>query len=56
MDGYSTNELAEKTGLSVSGIEKNIKELKQKWLIRRIGSPKGGHWEITDQTIKKNEA
>lgn len=52
----STNELAEKTGLSVSGIEKNIKELKQKWLIRRIGSPKGGHWEITDQTIKNNEA
>lgn len=43
----SINELAEKTGLSVSGVEKNLKGLKQKGIIRRIGPAKGGHWEIS---------
>lgn len=39
-------ELSEITGLSIAGIEKNMRQLKEKGLIRRIGSDKGGHWEV----------
>jgi len=39
-------ELAEATGLTRRGIEWNLKELKKKGLLRRIGPDKGGHWEI----------
>ncbi|MBD3361430.1 winged helix-turn-helix transcriptional regulator [Candidatus Woesearchaeota archaeon] len=39
-------ELSEKTGLSVRGIEWNLKNLKKKKIIKRIGPAKGGHWEI----------
>ena len=40
------NELAEKTGLSIKGIEKNIRLLKKEKVLRRIGPDKGGHWEV----------
>ncbi|MBU0721880.1 winged helix-turn-helix transcriptional regulator [Patescibacteria group bacterium] len=40
------SELSEKTGLSRWGVEKNIKILKDKKLIKRVGPDKGGHWEI----------
>ncbi len=33
-------------GLSRRGVEKNIKNLQQKGIIRRVGPDKGGHWEI----------
>lgn len=39
-------ELSEITGLSIAGIEKNMRQLKEKGLILRIGSDKGGHWEV----------
>ncbi|MCX9083056.1 MAG: DUF977 family protein [Candidatus Methanoperedens sp.] len=42
----TTKELADKTGLSVKSIEWNIKELKDKGLLRRIGADRGGHWEV----------
>ncbi len=42
----TTKELADKTGLSVKGIEWNIKELKDKGLLRRIGADRGGYWEV----------
>ena len=38
--------LAEILGISVRKIETNIRKLKNRGLIKRIGSPKGGHWEI----------
>lgn len=41
------SELSKKTGLSRRGVEKNIKNLKDKKLIKRIGPDKGGYWEIT---------
>ena len=40
------NELAEKTGLSIKGIEKNMRLLKKEKVLRRIGPDKGGHWEV----------
>ncbi len=38
--------LSEKIGLSRRGVEKNIKILKDKKIIKRVGPDKGGHWEI----------
>jgi len=40
------NEFAEITGLTRRGIEWNLAKLKEKGIIKRIGSPKGGHWEV----------
>ena len=42
----SARELAEKIGISTRKIEENIKVLKEMHRIKRIGSDKGGHWEI----------
>ena len=39
-------ELANKTGLSIRGVEYNLNKLKQDGLIKRIGPAKGGHWEV----------
>ena len=40
------NELAVVTGLSVRGVEKNLKILKASGRLRRVGPDKGGHWEV----------
>ena len=42
-------ELAEKTKISIKGIEWNLTQLKQKGHIRRVGPDKGGHWEVLDE-------
>ena len=42
-------QLIELTGLSRRGVEWQLKQLKEKGLIRRIGADKGGHWEIVLQ-------
>ncbi len=41
-------ELSEKTKLSESGVKKIIKKLKEKNLLIRVGSLKGGHWETSE--------
>jgi ATP-dependent DNA helicase RecG len=41
--------LAEATGLSRRGVEKNITKLKKEGRIIRIGPAKGGHWEVRKQ-------
>lgn len=38
--------LASELGISTTAIEKHIKKLKEQNIIQRIGSAKGGHWEI----------
>lgn len=48
----STDVLADLTGLSVSGVEKNLRQLKQQNLIRRIGPAKGGYWEVARDLSK----
>jgi len=32
--------------LSISGVEKNIRELKALGRLKRVGADKGGHWEV----------
>ena len=44
----TTTDLIAATGLSTSGVEKNLRELKASGRIRRIGPDKGGHWEVVD--------
>ena len=39
-------EIAEEINLTIKGVEWNILKLKQKGLLKRIGSAKGGHWKI----------
>ncbi len=45
MPDVTIAELADATGLSIAGVKKNIRKLKDANLIRRIGPDKGGHWE-----------
>ena len=45
------NQLSEITGLTRRGVEWQLKQLKEKGLINRVGPDKGGHWEI----VKKGE-
>jgi len=40
------NELMEVTSLTRRGVEWNLAKLKEKGIIKRIGSAKGGHWKI----------
>lgn len=39
-------EMKEKTGLSMSTVERAIKSLKEKGIIERVGSNKTGYWKI----------
>lgn len=45
----TTNQLAELANLSIAGVEKNLRQLKEQNLIRRVGPDKGGHWEVLDK-------
>jgi ATP-dependent DNA helicase RecG len=38
--------LSDKLNISTTAIEKDIKKLKEKAIIKRVGSAKGGHWEV----------
>ena len=43
----SRSEIAEKLGdITEDGVKYNLAKLKEKGLIKRIGSDRGGHWEI----------
>lgn len=44
----SIEELAELCGLTRDVINYNIRNLKNKRIIKRIGPDKGGHWEVID--------
>jgi predicted HTH transcriptional regulator len=37
-----------KTGLSEPGVKKNLKQLKEKEIIKRVGSNKKGYWEVIE--------
>lgn len=47
--GITSSGLQEQTGLSKSGVEKIIRQLKEAGKSRRIGPGKGGHWEVMDR-------
>lgn len=44
----SKRELAERIGISTTAIDKNIKTLKNREVLRRVGPDKGGYWEVVD--------
>ena len=44
----SAVKLAEQTGVASRNVETNIKKLKERGILIRHGSPKGGYWEIID--------
>lgn len=39
-------EMAEVLHLSTRAVEKNLLKLKQEKCIKRVGSARGGHWEV----------
>lgn len=39
-------ELSVKIGLSIAGIEKDIRQLRENGQIRHVGSTKSGYWEV----------
>ncbi len=45
----SIPEIAEKIGISTTAIENNLKKIKEKGLLKRIGPAKGGYWEIVEK-------
>jgi predicted HTH transcriptional regulator len=44
--------LAEKVGISIRNVEKRITDLKEKGILKRIGSRKSGCWEIDMESLK----
>jgi len=40
------SQLSKTIGISQTAIENNVQKLKEKGILRRIGSARGGHWEI----------
>ena len=42
----SLSQLTKIIGISQTAIENNVDKLKKIGLLTRIGSPKGGHWEV----------
>jgi ATP-dependent DNA helicase RecG len=40
--------ISDELSISTTGVEKHISKLKKFGLIRRIGSDKGGHWEVVE--------
>lgn len=43
------SELAKILNITVVHINKNMKKLQEKGIIRRVGPDKGGHWEIIEK-------
>ena len=44
----SITDMSEKIGISTTAIENNIKKLKKKGIIKRVGPAKGGYWEVLE--------
>ncbi len=42
------SEIATCLGMTRRGVDKNIKQLKELGIIRRVGPDKGGHWEVIE--------
>lgn len=44
----TTKEIAEEVGISISGVEYNIRKLKDQHQIERIGADFGGFWKVNN--------
>jgi len=42
----TTADMVRETGLTVKGVEWNLKQLKKMGLLKRVGPDKGGRWEV----------
>lgn len=51
----TASELAEGIGILERKTKENIKKLKEKGLLKRIGPDKGGHWEVMQAPKKLKE-
>lgn len=45
------NELAEKIGVSVRSIIRNMKKLQEAGLVRRVGADKNGYWKVQEERV-----
>jgi len=53
---YSTiNKISQKIGISSTAVENNLRKLKEKRYIERVGSDKGGYWKIIKEKLYKKE-
>ena len=43
---YTTAELAQKVGISQRKVKENLRKLKEMGLLNRLGTAKGGYWEV----------
>jgi len=48
--------MASRIGINSTTVDKNIKTLKEKGLLMRIGPAKGGHWEVRNPSNPSEEA
>jgi ATP-dependent DNA helicase RecG len=46
----TTEELGKAIGVSKRAVLKQVDKLKEQGRLRRIGPPRGGHWEIVDKS------
>ena len=44
----TTKQLAIQMGLSLPAVKKNVKALKDKGLVERVGTLKNGYWKVID--------
>lgn len=44
----TTKEIAEEVGISISGVEYNIRKLKDQHQIERVGADFGGFWKVNN--------
>ena len=51
--GITQSKLAESLQISVKAVEKQIRSLRERGIIRRVGPDKGGHWEVIEQEDNK---
>ena len=49
--GLTRIELAERIGVTPDGIKYHLRNLKEHRYIRRVGSDRAGHWEITERLV-----
>ena len=49
---YTYSALTDKLGISRKAVSLRIKSLKEKGIIKRIGSDKRGHWDINNDLLK----
>ena len=47
----STRQLSENLGISTTAVDKNLKFLKENGYIKRVGSAKGGYWEVLEKNL-----